>query len=84
MITLSLQRHIQAQIKLSNEFMGAEINIEVCGSTIFFRYRNLQTQVDTMMAKAAPQRITNAIAALDGSIYDYELDNATHFIMELI
>lgn len=84
MITSSVQRHIQAQIRLANEFMGAEINFEVCGSTIFFRYRGRQTQVDTLLAKSSPQRIANAIAALDGSIYDYELDNATRFVMGLI
>ncbi|AUE22945.1 hypothetical protein FDI95_gp072 [Citrobacter phage CF1 ERZ-2017] len=84
MITLEIQRHIIANIRLSNGFMGVDVNVEICGSTIFLRARDCQTEVKTMTAKQNAQFISNAIAVLDGSIYDYELENATRLIMELI
>ena len=64
MITLEIQRHIIANIRLSNGFMGVDVNVEICGSNAQF--------------------ISNAIAVLDRTIYDYELENATRLIMELI
>ena len=48
MITLEIQRHIIANIRLSNGFMGVDVNVEICGSTIFLRARGCQTEVKTM------------------------------------
>ncbi len=84
MITLEVQRHIIAEVRVSTARGQTDMVIEVRGSEIIFRGRGCRTETNCLMAKQKPSLITNSVRALISDIYDYEADNVSALVLGLI
>ena len=84
MITLEVQRHIIAEVRVSAARGQTDMVIEVRGSEIIFRARSCRTEVNCLQAKQTPSRINNAVRALISDIYDYEADNVSALVLGLV
>lgn len=85
MKTVEIQRHIIAhvQVAVSNGF-PQDLMIEVRGSKIIFRSRGMQTECETMAAKAHMGKAVNAAVALIPDMYDYERNEIGRLVLNLI
>ncbi|BAQ22724.1 hypothetical protein AU156_gp074 [Edwardsiella phage PEi20] len=84
MITLEVQRHIIAEVRVSTSSYPTNMTIEVRGSEIIFRARGCRTEANCLMAKQKTSLINNAVRALISDIYDYEADNVSALVLGLI